>query len=231
MLTLKLFQPDVGTVSSAPYMFYVSQKNDIIFQESTWHFCQEILLRWGGLEFAKKGGGIQREPYCFRSGHGNGYMSPTIQIVLTCTQVAPTLFADAVETYLHPIERAAGLDPTNIVRLGPHQVFLQADRHWASNALAMSIWLQLIRVTMKWRQRDGNWLSYVYANSYFNKLPSSTRLPRVWEILPELIAHDFKYWCGHPEWTAFCGVQSQIYNSASTNLLGSWMWKNVWSLK
>ena len=228
MPVLKLYHPDASGISEFPYMFYVSRKDDIIYQESHKHHCHEVLLRWGYLEFAKKGGGMKAEPYCFRPGHGYGYMSPHIQMALSCTKLAPTLFSPAVEAYIHPIEQEAGLEPTQVIKLEPHCVALMADRKWASNALAMAIWLQLIRTTMSWREKEGEWLSYLHTHSYFAQIPTIAKLKRVWVILPKLIAHPFPHWCGISGWTAYCGVRSQIYTATSCNLLGQWMWKNCW---
>ena len=228
MLTLKVFQPGAEASAAHPYIFYVSQQDDVIMQESARHYCHEILLRWASLEYAKKGGGIREEPYCFRPGHGHGYMSPGIQMVLTWTTLAPSLFANAVETYIHPIEQAADIMPTNVTKVGDHAVFLQGDRRWAANALAMSIWLQLLRATASWREREGTWLKFVHEHSYFSQVPTASRLKLVWSSLPRLIEHKFARWCGYPVWSSHCGVYSQIYIANSTNELGQWMWKHCW---
>ena len=228
MLTLKLYRPGDAEPSATPYMFYVSQKDDVIYQESQRHHCHEILLRWAAMEYAQKGGGIKMEPYCFRPGHGHSYLSPRIQMVLMGTALSPSLFESAVEAHIHPIEQAAGILPTNVTKISAHAVFLQADRQWAANALAMAIWLQLMRTTLAWRAKDGDWLKFLHTNSYFDQVPSAAKIKRIWEILPRLIAHAFPTWCGHRGWTPYCGVYSQIHNFESFNKLGQWMWKHCW---
>ena len=228
MRTLQIYRPGDAEPLGHPYMFYVTQKDDVIQQESQRHHCQEVLLRWAAMEYAQKGGGIKNEPYCFRPGYGHSYMSPSIQMVLSSTRLAPTMFAVALETYIHPIEQAADIMPTNVTKLDSHLVFLQADRRWAANSLVMSIWLQLIHTTLTWREKDGDWLKFLHTNSYFAQVPSAAKIKRVWEILPKLIAHKFPTWWGYPSWTPYCGVFSQIHKSESSNTLGQWMWKHCW---
>ena len=228
MPTLTLFEPQAARPNAASYMYYVSQKDDLIHQESSQHTCQEVLLRWAYLEQAKKHGASQEEPYCFK-GPGREFLTPKIQMILKNTNLAHTIFAKAVKEYIHPLEQTAELQPTQITVVAPHIVLLEADPHWAANSLSMSIWLQLMRTAVTWREGHESWLSYLHGHSYFDRVPTIAKLQKVWLCLPELMGTTFKLWCGKPGWTPNCGVWSQIYNATSGNDLGVWMWKNCWS--
>ena len=226
MLKLKMFRPQDRHIFYHPYVFYVSQKDDIIYQESIKHHCHEVLLRWMYLERTKR---REKEPYCFRS-PGESFIDPTIKMIWMCERLAPTLFAKAVAKYVHPIEIAAGLEPTKITRVDEcrHTVLLEADSKWSSNSLSMSIWMVLMRATLTFREGEKTWEQYVFADSYFRKLGTASRLSKVWDILPTLIAHKFNNWCGNSYWTSDCGVYSQIHTGLSENELGKWMWKHCW---
>ena len=229
MPKLKLFRPSAHTAHSLTFMFYVSQKDDTVYQESDRHNCHEIILRWLYLERAKKRGAWKNESYCFRN-PGETFLEPNIQMIWTCNQLAPTLFTAAVAKYIHPIEVAAGLGPTKVTTMDEyaHMVLLEADPKWASNSLSMSIWLVLMRATIPFRAGATTWHSHVFRSSYFGQLGQVGRLNKVWDILPKLIAHKFEYWCGNPAWTPDSGVYSQLRTSTPGNELGEWMWKNYW---
>ena len=229
MPKLKLFLPGKHDVCAIPLVFYVSQKGNTVYQESVRHHCHEILLRWLFLERTKKLGAYKEEPYSFRN-PGETFIEPMIQMIWTCDKLASTLFAKAVAEYIHPIEVAAGLEPTKVTKMEEyeHMVLLEADPKWASNSLSMSIWLVLMRATITFREGTLKWESHVFSGSYFNRLYKVSRLNKVWDILPKLIAHKFKFWCGRQTWSPYSGVYSQLRTALPDNELGEWMWKNCW---
>jgi hypothetical protein len=212
-------------------MAYVSRQGDDFIQECVWQTCQEILLRFVYYEKQGKGRAGRGEPYLWNPKAPHEFLSPKLLVAVKGQSVAPHRFAKSLRTYWNPIEAKAGLELTTCQKLDGHWILLEADSKWTNNALAMSIWLQVMRGMIKSRRiRYRSWPKFLFENTYFSVLHDPKRLNRVWEKLPSLLAHPFKSWCGNPQglWTSYCGVKMTLCNSSYSNQLAEWAWKNLW---